>query len=170
MGLSRLYILILLIAPSATVAQNAALVKKQAQRYATASFNGDYKTVIDLTYHKLVTLSGGREEMQKLITERIESLQKQGIIKFDGSVDAPGKFYKAGTHIHCLVPETVILKMFNGHYISRTYLLAISTDQGKSWSFMDVGNMPKDVLYKLLPDYNEDLIIPSSGKPMFFTD
>jgi hypothetical protein len=91
-------------------------------------------------------------------------------MKFDGSVDAPGKFYKAGTHIHCLVPETVILRMFNGRYVSRTYLLAISTDQGKSWTFMDVGKMPSDVLYKLLPDYNDDLVIPSSGKPMFFTD
>ena len=162
--------ILLFIIPTFTHAQDTALVKKQAQRFATASFNGDFKTVIDLTYPKLVGLSGGREEMEKLINERIESLKKQGIMKFDGSVDAPSKFYKAGTHIHCLVPETVILRMFNGRYVSRTYLLAISTDQGKSWTFMDVGKMPSDVLYKLLPDYNDDLVIPSSGKPMFFTD
>ncbi|GGH02460.1 hypothetical protein [Mucilaginibacter phyllosphaerae] len=162
--------LLLLTLPCITCAQDTALVKKQAQRFASASFNGDFKTVTDLTYPKLVALSGGRDEMQKLISERIEGLKKQGIIQFSGSVGSPGKFYKAGTQIHCLLPETIILKMFNGHYVSRSYLLAISNDMGKSWAFMDVGKMPPEVLYKLLPDYNDNLVIPTPGKPMFFTD
>jgi hypothetical protein len=60
--------------------------------------------------------------------------------------------------------------MFNGRYVGRSYLLAISDNKGKSWTFLDVGKMPADVLHKLLPNYNNDLIIPPSGKPMFFAD
>jgi hypothetical protein len=163
------FILVLLI-PFATFAQDTAVVKKQAKRFAVATFNGDFRTVIDLTYPKLVELSGGRDTMQKLITERIETLKKQGIMTFDGSVGSPGPFYKAGSQIHCLLPETIILRMFNGRYVGRSYLLAISDNKGKSWTFLDVGKMPADVLHKLLPNYNNDLIIPPSGKPMFFAD
>jgi hypothetical protein len=163
------FILVLLI-PFATFAQDTAVVKKQAKRFAVATFNGDFRTVIDLTYPKLVELSGGRDTMQKLITERIETLKKQGIMTFDGSVGSPSPFYKAGSQIHCLLPETIILRMFNGRYVGRSYLLAISDNEGKSWTFLDVGKMPADVLHKLLPNYNNELIIPPSGKPMFFAD
>lgn len=170
MSAFKKYVLLLLLLPFSAIAQDALILKKQAKRFAEATFSSDHKTVIDLTYPRLIQLSGGRDTLQKLITERIESLKKQGIIKFDGSVGSPGPFYKAGKQIHCLIPETIILHMFNGRYVNRSYLLAISDNAGKSWTFMDVGKMPSEVLHKLLPNYNEELIIPASGQPMFFAD
>ena len=164
------YLLLLIAIPYATLAQDTTQLKKQANRFANATFNSDHKLVIDLTYPKLVELSGGRDSLQKLIVERIEALKKQGVIKFEGSVGSPGPFIKAGSQIHCLLPETLVLKMFNGHYVTRSYLLAISNDKGKSWTFLDVGKMPGTVLRKLLPNYNDELVIPTPGKPMFFTD
>ncbi len=164
------YILLLFIIPLTAVAQDTTYLKKQAGRFARASFNGDYKTVIALTYPKLIEYSGGRDTMQKLITNRIEGLKKQGVIAFDGYVDAPGKLHDAGGQIHCLIPEVVTMKMFNGRYVNRTYLLAISDDNGKSWTFMDVGKMPLNLLQRLVPKYNLDLNIPTAGKPMFFAD
>jgi hypothetical protein len=164
------YILLLVIIPFTTFAQDTTALKKQAVRFANATFNSDHKLVIDLTYPKLITLSGGRDSMQKLIVERIAALKKQGIIKFEGMVGSPGPFITAGKQVHCLIPEIIVLKMYNGRYVTRTYLLAISDDKGKSWTFMDVGKMPGDVLHKLLPNYNNDLLIPTPGKPMFFLD
>src|SRR6478735_11702153 len=101
------YILFLFIIPLTVVAQDTTLVKKQATRFAKASFNGDYKTVIDLTYPKLVEYSGGRDTMQKLISSRIEGLKKQGVIAFDGYVDSPGKIHDAGGQLHCIIPEVI---------------------------------------------------------------
>lgn len=164
------FILFLLFIPIFSFAQDSTVVKKQANRFAKASFNGDYKTVLDLTYPKLIAYSGGRDTMQRLIKERIESLKKQGVIAFDGYVDEPGKFHNAGDQILCLIPEIVLMKMFNGRYVNRTSLLAISDDQGKSWTFMDVGKMPTELLQRLVPNYNPDLVIPAPGKPMFFAD
>ena len=163
--------LLLLVAISFTArAQDTVLLKKQAMAFARASFNNDHKTVLDLTYPGLIALSGGRDTLEKLITERIESLKKQGIISFNGSVVSPGPFYKAGSQIHCLIPEIIVMKMFNGRYVTRSYLLAVSDNNGKSWTFMDVGKMPGPVLHKLLPNFNDELLIPTPGKPMFFPD
>jgi hypothetical protein len=162
------YILLFIAIPYTTFAQDTTALKKQASRFANATFNSDHKLVIDLTYPKLVALSGGRDSMQKLIVERIEALKKQGVMRFEGSVGSPGPFITAGKQIHCLLPETIMLYVFNGRFVTRSYLLAISDDKGKSWAFMDVGKMPAEVLHKLLPDYNDELVIPTSGKPMFF--
>lgn len=162
------YILLFIALPYAAFAQDTTALKKQATRFANATFNSDHKLVIDLTYPKLVELSGGRDSMQKLIVERIASLKKQGVMSFEGSVGSPGPYIKAGSQIHCLIPEILYLNVFNGRFVTRSYLLAISDNKGKSWTFMDVGKMPADVLHKLLPNYNDDLVIPTPGKPMFF--
>ena len=164
------YLLIFLMLPVCAFAQDTGTLKKQADRFAKASFNGDYKTVIDLTYPQMVAYSGGRDTLQKLITDRIAALRTQGVMTFDGSIGSPGPFLKAGSQIHCLVPETLILKIFNGRYVTSTYLLAISNDNGSNWTFMDVGKMPPDILLKIVPNYNTDLRIPLAGKPLFFAD
>ncbi|MFD0792952.1 hypothetical protein ACFQZX_04945 [Mucilaginibacter litoreus] len=151
-------------------AQDSTFVKKLADKLAKATFSGDTKTVVNLTYPELVKLSGGKEAMQKLITERTEALKSRGVLKFDGWVNQPGPFYTAGNQVHCLVPETVVMFVFNGRYISHSYLLGVSDDQGKTWTFLDVGNMPGNVLKRLLPNFNPNLQIPPPTKPTFFPD
>ncbi|MDB5061159.1 MAG: hypothetical protein JWP67_1002, partial [Mucilaginibacter sp.] len=74
-------LVLLLLLPATIFAQDTTAFKKQAARFAAATFNGDHKTVIDLTYPALIELSGGREMMQKLITDKIESIRKRGITK-----------------------------------------------------------------------------------------
>ncbi|MBK0378622.1 hypothetical protein [Mucilaginibacter segetis] len=168
----RLCLLLLsfFIWPFFSRAQDTLLVKMQANRLAEATFKGDYNTVIDLTYPKLIELSGGRGALQKLITEKMAGLKKQGIVEFNGSVGSPGKFFRAGDQLHCLIPEMIILKSVTGHYVAHSYLLGISSDNGKSWTFLDVGNMPDNVLHRLLPNFNKELIIPESSKPEFIPD
>lgn len=161
---------LLFLLPGPLFAQDTTVFKKQAAHFAAATFYGDHKTVIDLTYPALIELSGGRQMMQKLITDKIETIRKRGITKFDGSIGSPGKFYKAGNQIHCLIPEFLIFKMPKGHYTGQSYLLGVSDDDGKSWKFMDVGNMPPAILHKLLPNFNNSLVIPESAKPVYFAD
>ncbi|WP_374949494.1 hypothetical protein [Mucilaginibacter sp.] len=170
-GFSRLFICILILfCAEQLVAQDTIAIKKQAARFAAATFNGDHKTVIDLTYPALIELSGGREMMQKLITDKIETIRKRGIVKFEGTVGLPGPVYKAGTQLHCLIPEYIIFRMPKGHYYAESYLLGVSDDNGKKWKFLDVGSMPQTILHKLLPNYNDALVIPQSAKPVYFAD
>jgi hypothetical protein len=88
------YLLLFIAIPYTTFAQDTTALKKLATRFANATFNSNHKLVVDLTYPKLVELSGGRDSMQKLIIERITALQKQGVMKFEGSVDSPGPLYR----------------------------------------------------------------------------
>lgn len=151
-----------------TYAQDTVLVKRLADKFAKATFNSDFKTILSLSYPPLVKLSGGRDTMEKIMHERTAELKGRGVMQFDGWVNAPGPFYKAGDKVHVLFPETVVMKMINGRYISHSYLLGISEDKGKTWTFMDVGNMPANVLQHLLPDLSREMQIPPPTKPTFF--
>ncbi|AMR33779.1 hypothetical protein A0256_21240 [Mucilaginibacter sp. PAMC 26640] len=150
--------------------QDTAIIKRQANLMAQATFKGDYKTTIAFTYPALITLSGGKEQLQRLITDRMAKLKYQGITGFSGGIASPGKFYTAGNEIHCLVPEDIYIRTAAGRYKSRSYLLGISADNGQNWTFIDVGNMPPEVLHRLLPNFNKDLIIPPSAKPEFLAN
>lgn len=54
-------------------------------------------------------------------------------------------------------------------FVAKSYLLAISSDQGKTWTFMDGGNLvdPK-MREKLVPNFPEKLKLPVIEKPQQF--
>lgn len=163
-------LLLFIILPLAAAAQDTTVVKRQAALFAHATFQVDVEHIIAGTYPGLIELSGGKEQMAQLITERMDELKKKGITGFEGRVGKPGKIYKAGAELHCLLPEEVIFRTSAGRYLSRSYLLGISNNNGESWTFMDVGNMPADILHRLLPNFNEELKIPPPAKTEFLAD
>lgn len=164
------YLLILLLFPILLHGQDTAVVKKQADLIAQATFRGEYQTIIAYTYSGLIELSGGADSLHAIIAQRMTALKKQGILGLSGSVGSPGKFYTAGNEIHTLLPEEIIIRTAAGKYRSRSYLLGISNDKGESWTFLDVGNMPTEVLHRLLPNFNDNLVIPPPVKPEFLAN
>lgn len=150
--------------------QDTTLIIRQANILARATFKGDAKTITIYTYPALVELTGGKEKFQQLITDRMAKLKYQGINKFDGIIGSPGKFLTAGNEIHCLLPEDIFLTTMAGRYKSKSYLLGISKDGGINWTFLDVGNMSPAILHQLLPNFNNDIVIPPPAKPEFLAN
>lgn len=157
---NTLRLLIVLLLPITLHAQDNAVVKRQANVLAQAVISGDYKTIINHTYPKAIQMSGGKEKMITLVTEGVDQMKSQGIVFENATVGTPGKFYKAGNEIHCLVPETITIKMKSGHIVAHGNLLAISADGGKNWSFLDVNNSTRDKIKQILPNLNPAMVFP----------
>ena len=152
------------------VAQDTSLVKKQANELAQAAIRGDFLKAIHYTYPKMVQLAGGKEKMLKVAKAGMKSMKKKGMEIDFASIGTPGKFYKAGKQIHCLVPETIRLKLSKGHAISTGFLLAISNDGGKTWTFIDLNQFTNESIVDILPNFNQNLKIPKSSKPVLYRD
>lgn len=166
--MKQLRLLLLLLLPfSALHAQDTAIVKHQANLMAEATFKEDYQTVIAYTHPSLIAISGGKDKLHQLIVERMQELKSQGITSINGSIGSPGKFYRSGNELFCLLPEDIIITASAGRYHSKSYLLGVSNDNGKNWTFLDVGSMPVNTLHRLLPNFNNDLKIPPPVKPEF---
>jgi hypothetical protein len=166
MKIKQICLLLILSLPLGLLAQDTTVVKQQATVVATAVASGDYKTIVDHTYPRLVAMSGGKEKMVAMVTSAMSQLKTQGITFEGASIGSPGKFYKAGTEIHCLVPETIRLKLPNGHATGHSFLLAISGDGGKKWSFVDLNKGTISALPKIFPNFNPDLKIPEPAPPV----
>ena len=154
------YLFIVLIIPVKLFAQDPNVVKQQANVMATATIKGDYPTLIAHTYPKLVNMMGGKEKAITLVSQAMAQMKSQGITVEKAVVGAPAKFYKAGSEIHCLVPENVTMAMPKGHASGSSNMLGISADGGKTWSFVDLNKATIDKIPQLFPNFNKDLKIP----------
>jgi len=159
-------ILLILIIPVKLFAQDTTVVKEQANIMARAVLKGDYKTLVDHMYPRLVTMMGGKEKMLAQANAGMAQLKAQGIVFENAKAGSPGKFYKAGKEIHCLVPETLTVKLPNGRITTQSYLLAVSGDGGKSWSFLDLNKSTIAQIPKLFPYFNPALKIPEPKVPV----
>jgi hypothetical protein len=161
--LTKLFVLLLL--PVALYAQDTASVKKQANIVAAALVAGNYGVVVDHMYPKVVQMGGGRAKVLQLMTAGIKQMQAQGVSFENATIGTPGKFYKAGTEIHCLVPENITMKVGSSTMHAGSNLLAISQDKGKTWSFLDLNKNTIASIPKIFPNFNKDLKIPEPKQP-----
>ncbi|MFD0792950.1 hypothetical protein ACFQZX_04935 [Mucilaginibacter litoreus] len=159
-------IIILLAFPSTIFAQDAAQIKKQAQGIAGALLKGDYQTVLNNTYPKAVEIGGGKAKMLKMMTEGLDQMKAQGFLFEKITIGEPGKFYKAGTEIHCLIPETIVMKTNQGRFAGKSNLLAVSSNGGKSWSFLDLNRGSINAIDQIFPKFNHSLVIPQPQPPV----
>ncbi|TWR27287.1 hypothetical protein FPZ42_09715 [Mucilaginibacter achroorhodeus] len=161
-----LKLLVLLVLPAATMAQNPAVVKKHAQTVANALIKGDYQTVVAHTYPKAIDIAGGKTKMLQMLSTGLSQMKQQGFSFEKINIGEPGKFYKAGKEIHCLVPETIVMKTKQGRFQGTSNLLAVSGDQGKSWTFLDLNQGSIKAVDQIFPNFNHSLTIPQPQQPI----
>jgi hypothetical protein len=140
------------------------------QIMADAMVDGNYDLMVDCTYPSLIKKGGGRALMVEKITSQMEEMEKQGISFKDISFARPLKFVKAGTEIHTLIPESVLMNVPGGILKSNSYLIGITGDKGKSWYFVDTSNITNANVRQILPNYNLSLKIPAKQDPIMIGD
>jgi hypothetical protein len=114
-------------------------IRSKAIETSTAMINGKYGTVADLTYPKLVELLGGREK----IISMMEEGSAVGVKFVSVEVGQPTEPRRNGDKLFSVVPTHTTLQGIK-QIIQESYLLAISTDNGASWTFLEgAGITPK---------------------------
>ncbi len=155
----------LLLLPATLFAQSTAVLKKQATIVSDALVSGDYSTVVNYMYPKIVQNAGGKQKMLQLLTGAMMQMKATGATFQSATIGEPGKFYKAGREIHCLVPENIRVKTANGSFATQSNLLAVSQNGGKSWTFTDLNKATIDKIPQLFPYFNKDLRLPQPKTP-----
>ena len=163
------FLLALLTSPSFAQVDTA-VIKEQAELTAKALVNDDYETVIKFTYPKVIELVGERARMISIMKKGKSEMKEQGISFDKVTIGKPSETVIAGDEIHCLVPQTVYMKVPNGKIKSESQLIGVSQDKGVIWFFIDAVNLNNENVKRVLPNYNFDLILPSKKQPIFISD
>jgi hypothetical protein len=142
-------------------------LKEQADETAKATVDGNYENIIQYTHPNLLKMMGGREALLNILETAMEEVKKQGITIESVKLGEPGASVQAGEEIHCLLPQTVIMKYGDKRMKSEGHLLCISQDKGLNWFFLDMSGVDMSNIKSILPNYNFDLKLPEKKAPEF---
>ena len=143
-------------------AENA---KDQAQRMAAALLRDDFKTVALYTYPKVVDLFGGEEKMAAALRAGKDAGAAKGMTVESISVGEASKPTSYGGNTFSVVKQTIVTKTSKGLMQRESYYLGISSDAGKTWTFVDGIGMSDQGAKQVLPPLPSTVRLPPPSEP-----
>lgn len=148
------------------------VAKTKADEVAQATVKGDYGKLADLTYPKIVEMAGGRDKMISVVATGVRNMKERGFEFRSAKVGEASPLVPGGGDLYTVVPFTLEMKVPGGKATMKSFLLGISGDKGKTWTFVDGSKIGDDqkLTKKLLPNLPEKLKLPKKEKPVFHKD
>ena len=105
--------------------------------------------------------------MIELIKTGMDELKKQGVSIVSYKIETPAAPIAAGDDLVTVVPTVLEMKQGAGKITQKSYLLAISSDKGGHWTFVDGAGLDDEAKVKeVLPNLPKELKLPAKEKPV----
>jgi len=138
----------------------------QAQEMSDAFARKDYQRYVDLTYPKVIEMAGGRDKMLASMTQQIKEMEAEGVVMLSSSSGAPTQFVRDSGSIYALLPMTIKARARDGIFQSEGSTIAVSSDGGANWTFVDASGKDHTELNAILPNVADRLNLPPEKKPV----
>jgi hypothetical protein len=144
-------------------------IKRQAQELSEAMVKHDFNRAADLTYPKLIEMMGGRDGYISMAKEAVEEMESQQLRIVSVAVGEPHDIVEVKDEIFAIVPSTMRIKVPDGVFVGEAFMIAVSKDGGKQWTFVDSAAAKEEggALKTLFPDAADQLRIPEQKRPVF---
>jgi hypothetical protein len=139
------------------------LIKKGAGAIGTAMVAGKYAVVLDLTYPAILDLMGGREKALGYVEKQLDDMKEKGISIVSFTAGDPSEIKAGGSELFAAIPTTIEMKAPQMKITGKSFLVAISQDQGKSWSFADGSNLTPEIMQAMFPKFPPELKLPEKS-------
>lgn len=144
--------------------------KSKANEVAQATLKGDWNKVLDSTYPEIVKQAGGREKMLDLMKRTTEQMKTKGFAFRSAKIGDTAQVVAVGDKRFAVVPLSLVMKVPRGTVAVKSFLLGISADKGKTWTFINGDKAHDEAVKKMLPDLPASLKLPEKEKPVFMPD
>lgn len=144
-------------------------LKQQAQELSDAMVNGNYARAADLTYPKLVRLIGGRTQFIAAVEKEMAEIKSDQFRLSSITVGEPQDIIHVQRQHYAIVPTTMRFKVREGTLVGEAYMIGISADGGKNWTFIDSAKSSnKDQLRTLVGPAADKLKLPEEKRPVLY--
>ncbi len=154
--------------------QQLTTVREQAKVFAEATIKKDYKTIMDYTniegFPKGKLSKMTKERVLKILQTADEQMAQQGRVIKSIQIGAVLSIIKVGFEFQCTLEQINDTKMQYGSIISKTTLLAISEDNGKTWKFTDGTGRDLNDMKKIIPHLSDKLVFTKAESPKLIKD
>src|SRR5204862_5262728 len=139
-------------------------IRKLAAENSAALTSGNYARLVELTYPKIVEMIGGRDKMIETLRRGSEDMKAHGSAILGAEVSEPKEVVTVGDRQFAILPMTVRVRVPDGTLRSTGFLIAVSEDHGKTWTFIDGAGL-KEKLAQVLPEFPPQLLcLPVSNQ------
>lgn len=145
---------------------DVAAIRARAERCVEALQRGEHEVFADCTHARLVAKLGGRSAMVSLLAKGARGMQAEGVSFASvqiGEIAAPRTL--AGWQV-AVVPQTITMQTRDGRLTTRSSLIAISEDAGRSWVLLDAVKFHDRQFLELFPELR-GLEVPAASEPTF---
>ena len=148
--------------------QNAlsAIIRNQANKMGQAFINGDYKIFSHFTNPDIVKMMGGENRMAQTLAKIASDMNLKGMMFKSITLGDVSKIVKSGNELQCTMSQHTEIKLPSGRAISTSTLIAISTDGGSNWTFVDTSNKDLPTIKRILPHLSNAIVIPPQEPPV----
>lgn len=158
---------------AATIRADDAALKKtvagKVEEMNNALINGSFAKIVDLTHPKVIEMAGGRDKMIAEIESTMKQLKEKGVEFRSAKLGDISDPAAGGDDIFVVVPFDLELKAPGGKLRQKTFVIGISPDKGKAWTFVN-GDLDAKSVKQMLPNLPDALKLPERQMPKFEKD
>lgn len=144
----------------------SARVKKLATDMVDATIRGDFAKVVDHTFPPFVSEVGGRKALIEMVEKGTAEMKAHGFVIKDIKIGEPGDVVVDGDRTYVVVPTVTDIAFPKGILRAKSFLLGISPDEGKSWTFTDgAGLQDEKFRARCFANLPKKLKLPEKTKP-----
>ncbi|KMQ70174.1 hypothetical protein [Chryseobacterium koreense] len=126
-------------------------------------FSGNYEEFCNFNYPAVIKKFGGKEKVIEALKLMTGEMQKNGYKITDIKYSKPKKFVNNGNELQTSFYYDMTIETPDGKIVRRNSTVAISTDKGKNWKFIDTEGKPKDIVIENFPNVSRELNIREGG-------
>jgi hypothetical protein len=147
-------------------AEARAAAKAQAGETARAFAEGNYEKLIDYTYPRVVEMFGGREKMLAGLRDEVKKMRDDGFefISYEASEAGEPVALPGGKLTAVIVPAVLKMKGAGRLFSQESYLVGVSADGGRRWTFISGSSLNEERLRLILPEAGGKLTLPKEGE------
>jgi hypothetical protein len=126
----------------------------------------DFKEFIKFLYEPMLKFNGGTEKVISDIENEIKDFEKDSLKISNMTFNSISKLIHIKGQIQCTIVEKMELTTTDLLVTLKSTLIAISSDQGKTWKFIDPFGMSLKQLRTYLPELSPDITLPNQEEPI----
>ncbi len=139
------------------------VIQSKAQEFADAFVKAEFLKVAEWTHPDVVAKSGGMEYIMEDLKSARVATTEQGLVYNSAKVLEPQKILMHEGEIQTIVPVDYELQLMDKKYKNTSYILAISKDDGETYSFVNLLQFDQESLEFFIENLNPDIKIPNAG-------
>lgn len=135
------------------------IMKSDLEKMKFHFLNKNYKIFSTFVYPKVVELYGSEEQMIESAKLNVEKLEEDDFRFVNIYFKNFNENFNIGKEIQTSFTQVITMETPEGRISEENTMIAISSDKGKSWKFIDTSNYDEILLQKNFPNLSKKLIL-----------